>query len=423
MPKKILFALMLGVLLLSACTPQATPTADLTTEVATEATTAPTMDISDYTGQMPCTTVYDYTLSEESAVYQAVADQLPPVTDEDWILGNPDAPITILEYADFQCPACANYSYYVKALMEAFPNSIRFVYRDVPLASIHDKAYISSMVGKAAGNQGKFWEMYDIFYSTQNVWFYYTEEEFVDWALEQAADLGLDLDQFEADIYDSDVRAALEEQTNELLNLGVHYTPFLIFNDHISRDGYPDLFALVGIYEYGGFAECPDWVIDPSKSYTAIIDTSVGEIKIDLFADVAPLAVNSFVFLAENGWYFGDNEVYFHRVLEDFVAQAGDPSGFGVISPGYKFANEIDSSLSFDKAGMVGMANAGADQNGSQFFITLGPTTDLDGSYTIFGQVQEESLPILDLIALRDPDTAVDFEGATMIISIEIIEN
>ncbi len=62
---------------------------------------------------------------------------------------------------------------------------------------------------------------------------------------------------------------------------------------------------------------------------------------------------------------------------------------------------------------MVGMANAGADQNGSQFFITLGPTTDLDGSYTIFGQVQEESLPILDLIALRDPDTAVDFEGAT----------
>ena len=413
MPKKIVFVLMLGVLLVSACTPQATPTAEPTAAITETESTA-------LTGQMPCTTVYDYELSDEAAGYQAVVDQLPAVTDEDWVRGNPDAPITIVEYADFQCSACANYSYYVRALLDAFPNSIRVVYRDMPLASIHDKAYLSSMVGKAAGNQGAFWDMYDILFENQSVWFYYTDDEFIDWANQQAEALGLDLDQFNADINDTEVLNAFQDRTNELLNLGLHYTPFVIINDHIYKDNNPDLFALVGIYEYAGYMDCPSWVIDTSKSYTAVLDTSAGEIKIDLFADVAPMAVNNFIFLAENGWY---DDVYFHRVLQDFVAQAGDPSGYGVISPGYKFANETDANLSFDKAGVVGMANAGADQNGSQFFITLGPTTDLDGSYTIFGQVQDGSLSVLDQIALRDPDTAMDFAGATVINSIEIIEN
>ena len=419
MPKKIVFVLMLGVLLVSACTPEATPTTEPTVAATSEATEVTTADLT-YTGQMPCSTTFDYELSEEAAQYQAVVDQLPAVTDEDWVRGNPDAPITIVEYADFQCSACANYSYYLKAVMEAFPNSIRVVYRDMPLPSIHDKAYLSSMVGKAAGNQGMFWEMYDLLFENQSVWFYYTDEEFVDWALEQAETLALNLDQFEADIYNSDVRTALEAQTNELLNLGVHYTPFVIINDHIFRDNNPDLFSLVGAYEYDGYTECPAWVIDPSKSYTALIDTTAGEIVLDLYVDEAPLAVNNFVFLAENGWYDG---VYFHRVLEDFVAQAGDPSGFGVVSPGYKFANETDNDLSFDKAGVVGMANSGVDQNGSQFFLTLAPATDLDGNYTIFGQVQDDSLDILSQIALRDPNTALDFEGASIINSIEIVEN
>lgn len=419
MPKKIVFVLMLGVLLVSACTPQATPTTEPTVAETSEATEVTSGDLT-YTGLMPCVTTFDYELTEEAAQYQAVVDQLPPVTDADWILGDPDAPITIIEYADFQCPACANYSYYVKAVMEAFPNSIRLVFRDMPLPSIHDKAYLSSMVAKAAGNQGMFWEMYDILYGAQSDWFYSTDEEFIDWVMGEAETLGLDLDQFEADIYDSDVRTALEEQTNNLLNLGLHYTPFVIINDHIFKDNNPDLFSLVGTYEYNGYTDCPAWVIDPSKSYSAKIDTTAGEIVIDLFVDEAPMAVNNFVFLAENGWYDG---VYFHRVLEDFVAQAGDPSGYGVISPGYKFANETDNDLSFDQAGVVGMANSGEDQNGSQFFITLGPTTDLDGGYTIFGQVQEGSLDVLSQIALRDPNTALDFEGATIINSIEIIEN
>jgi len=261
--------------------------------------------------------------------------------------------------------------------------------------------------------------MHDILYQLQGQWANLPEDEFVEWVTAEAAALGLDVDQFIADMFDEDRRADLEKITNERLDMGMHYTPFVVVNDRIYRDNQPNLFGLIGIYEFGGFEECPSWVIDPEKSYNAVLDTSAGEIEIELFADDAPLAVNSFVFLAQNGWY---DDVYFHRVISGFVAQSGDPSGFGLIGPGYTFDNETDNNLTFDSAGILGMANAGVDTNGSQFFITLAPATNLDGGYTIFGEVRAASMAVLDNIALRDPQTAIDFEGATMINGIEIIE-
>ncbi len=432
MPKKILFILLTGVLILTACqsettTPQpsetptpemAAPTAEETAELP-EPTAVPET-IEPVPGEkMPCSTVYDYEMTPEMAEYQAVADQLPPVTEEDWIKGDPDAPVTIVEYADFQCPACGNFSFYVAALLDAFPETIRVVFRHMPLPSIHPLAYISSMAAEAAGAQEKFWEMHDLLYATQSEWSGLSEEAFMTWVLTQAETLELDLEAFETVLNDADLRADLEQTTEDRLALGLHYTPFVVVNDMVFRNNQPDLFGLIGIYAYGGFEECPDWVIEPGKDYTAILDTSAGEIEISLFPEVAPLAVNSFVFLAQNGWY---EDVYFHRVIEGFVAQAGDPSGLGVLGPGYTFANETANALSFESAGILGMANSGPDTNGSQFFITLGPAQNLDRSYTIFGQVTEESLSVLDEIALRDPQMAVGFEDATIINGIDIIE-
>ena len=132
------------------------------------------------------------------------------------------------------------------------------------------------------------------------------------------------------------------------------------------------------------FTECPPMTIDPTKQYIATLHTEKGDIVIELSADKAPLAVNSFIFLARNGWF--DN-ITFHRVIPGFVAQAGDPSGTGYGTPGYAFKNEISSDLKFDGPGVVGMANAGADSNGSQFFITYAAQPTLDGKYTIFGNV------------------------------------
>ncbi|MBL8103861.1 MAG: peptidylprolyl isomerase [Anaerolineales bacterium] len=131
-----------------------------------------------------------------------------------------------------------------------------------------------------------------------------------------------------------------------------------------------------------------------------------GDILIELYTKDAPITVNSFIFLACKGFFDG---VTFHRVLEGFMAQGGDPTGTGMGGPGYEFVNEY-SDLSFDKAGVVAMANAGPDTNGSQFFITFGPTEFLDGGYTIFGQVIE-GMDVVLSITLRDPDLKPAFTG------------
>ena len=425
MLKKTLFLLLVSMLILSACsenTEQATTDPVETQETGESPTPTATVFIDPKLGEpMPCITAMNYPTTEETDYYQSIVDQLEPVTDEDWIYGDPDAPITIMEYADFQCPACPRSVTY-KGLVDQYPDSIRFVFRHLPLYTIHDKAYISSMAAEAAGAQDrdKFWELHDIMYIYQQQWSSLTEDEFIDWVSEQVATLGLDVDQFLIDLNDKDVRKNMEEETEARLAMGVNYTPFMIINDRIYKDNKPDLFGLVGIYEFGGYEACPPWVIEDGKSYTAKLDTSVGMIEIELLVEEAPLAVNSFVFLAQQGWF--DN-IYFHRVVEDFVAQAGDPSGLGYIGPGYTFNNETDNDLSYDSAGVLGMANAGTDTNGSQFFITLAPTPQLDGGYTIFGKLTEESLSIINEIALRDPSTAVGFEDATVIYGVEIIEN
>jgi cyclophilin family peptidyl-prolyl cis-trans isomerase len=155
------------------------------------------------------------------------------------------------------------------------------------------------------------------------------------------------------------------------------------------------------------YASAPEMKIDPARQYTATVKMAKGgEFVIQLYADKAPITVNSFVFLAREGFF---NGVTFHRVLEGFMAQGGDPTGTGGGGPGYEFVNE-DSDLTFDKAGVVAMANAGRDTNGSQFFITFGPQERLNGGYTIFGQVIS-GMDVVNGITLRDPDQNPTFAG------------
>lgn len=151
----------------------------------------------------------------------------------------------------------------------------------------------------------------------------------------------------------------------------------------------------------------PPMTIDVNRKYFATVEMEKGgEFVIELYANKAPITVNSFVFLAREGFF---NGVTFHRVLEDFMAQSGDPTGSGMGGPGYQFVNE-DSDLTFDKAGVVAMANAGRDTNGSQFFITFGPAEFLNGGYTIFGQVID-GMDVVNGITRRDPDTKPSFVG------------
>jgi cyclophilin family peptidyl-prolyl cis-trans isomerase len=162
--------------------------------------------------------------------------------------------------------------------------------------------------------------------------------------------------------------------------------------------------VLVGTKQY---ASAPPMIIDVSKQYFATVQMEKGgEFVIQLYPDKAPLTVNSFVFLTEQGFFDG---VTFHRVLAGAMAQGGDPTGTGGGGPGYQFVNE-SNDLKFEQAGVVAMANAGRNANGSQFFITFGPAGLSENDYTIFGQVIS-GMDTVNNITLRDPTQNPNFTG------------
>ncbi len=160
----------------------------------------------------------------------------------------------------------------------------------------------------------------------------------------------------------------------------------------------------------------PSGALDTSKQYTATFKTEKGDIAVELYADRAPLTVENFVNLARAGFYDGTT---FHRVIRGFMAQGGDPTGTGTGGPGYTFDDEFHPSLRHDSAGILSMANAGAGTNGSQFFITHGPTPHLDGRHSVFGKVTS-GLDVLMSIRERDPQR--DRQPGDRIDTIEISE-
>jgi cyclophilin family peptidyl-prolyl cis-trans isomerase len=162
------------------------------------------------------------------------------------------------------------------------------------------------------------------------------------------------------------------------------------------------------------WSKSPEMEIDPKKNYSAVIHTDKGDITVRLFADKTPRTVNNFVFLARQGYYDG---TIFHRVISNFMAQGGDPTGTGRGGPGYKFADEFHPSLRHNKPGILSMANAGPGTNGSQFFITHVPTPHLDNKHSVFGEVTG-GMDVLMSIPARDPSRvdapAVKISGITI---------
>ena len=162
----------------------------------------------------------------------------------------------------------------------------------------------------------------------------------------------------------------------------------------------------------------PEMQIDSSKCYSATFETEVGNFVIELTADKTPITVNNFVFLAREGYY--DNTT-FHRVIPDFMAQGGDPSGTGSGGPGYTIQDEFDPTLRHDGAGILSMANIGRpNTGGGQFFITFAPTTWLDDKHTVFGRVTE-GMDVVSSIRIRDPQS--DPNPGTALHSVTITES
>jgi len=128
----------------------------------------------------------------------------------------------------------------------------------------------------------------------------------------------------------------------------------------------------------------PAMQIDPNKTYRVSMKTNKGTIELELYPKHAPKTVNNFVFLAGEGFY---NDVVFHRVINNFVIQGGDPTGSGMGGPGYRFEDELVGNPLKHETGVISMANAGPNTNGSQFFITHSPQPHLNGKHTVFGRV------------------------------------
>ena len=452
---------------------------------------------------------------------------IPEVNETDWIYGNPDAPVTILEYSELQCPYCGILEPVLVELQSKYPDDVRLVFRHFPL-NIHDKADLAAQAMEAAGKQDtdKFYEVKNFLFENQQTWSAMSVADFQAYLIENAgSEFGLDVDQFTADLNDADLAEKIQNMAAGGMEAGVSYTPYVLINGFVyegNRDveslgaivqAYKDLGEKEGsevlatlprmtvndpdsvnsllesyqgiVDEYGAdvlaaipaaflsdsanmasnieyylnlvenygeafideipsvfFSEpanlqqyidlyiqlketlgdktydaCPPQVIDTEKDYTATLQTEKGDIVIELYASQAPTTVNSFVFLSQEGWFDG---VTFHRVLPGFVAQSGDPSGLGLGGPGYEFGNE-DNGLLFDKAGVVGMANSGPDSNGSQFFITLDAVDQLNGGYTVFGQVVE-GMDVVESLTARDPSQGNDLPDGDVINSIVIEE-
>ncbi len=408
--KKLIPGLVIFATLLAACSSSAPNTPPATaTVVPPAATIVPTSTTAPTQGptNTPAPTFTPFpTGCQATGLLPAPVPNIPAVTTNDWVEGPANAPITILEYSDFQCPYCAQLAPILKKVVAAYPQDVRLVYRFYPLASIHDKALTAAQAAEAAGLQGKFWEMQDALFAAQDTWSPMLMEDFTAWLSKEAQTLGLDVKKFDNDLITPAVVNTVQDAQRSAEALNLSGTPFVLVNglfvgeqvDESTLTYVIDLLKKLYALEPKRVSACPPVTIDKTRQYFATLTTTKGDIVIQLYPAKAPLAVNSFVFLAQRGWYDGNP---FQRVITDFVAQSGDPSGTGMGNPGYYFVNET-SDLKFDKAGMVGMANSGQNSNGSQFFITLAAQPSLDGFYTVFGQVTQ-GMEVVQQLTHRDP--------------------
>jgi len=408
MRKIWLFAVLMSMLALTAC------------QGASQSDAAPPTAASE---PMECTLASTFPEPRDPADV-GIAE----ISAADRARGASDSKLTIVEYSDFQCPYCSIAGRTLQEFEAAHPDEVQVIFRHFPLPG-HDKSNLAAQAAEAAGAQGKFWEMHDLLFAegTWDTWTALTPEAFETWLIEQAGSLGLDTDQFGKELNAEATVSWVEQAYGSAIQANLNSTPsFFYFVDgelvFVPADQIPydvetlELVLALSKQEANQYDTCPPMIVDPARQYTANIKTSQGDFSIKLYADQAPLAVNSFIFLAGEGWF--DN-VSFHRVLPGFVAQTGDPSGTGFGGPGYEFKNEVSETLKYDRAGLVGMANGGADTNGSQFFITYAEAPNLDGGYTIFGEVVS-GMDVVEKLTPRDPGSGGELPDPDKILSVSI---
>ena len=405
--KSILFLLLFLILITACATPKAvTPVANFVLPTNIIVATQPA-----------CTT-----LATEPTPGPETPSIFQPITNADHVRGAEDAVVTMIDYSDYQDPRSGDLAKATQQLLEQNPDEIRVVTRPFPIIVVNDKAAIAALAAEASAEQGKFWEMHDLLFAQQANWINLSVEDFKQWLLAQATDLGMDVEKFRADYVREDLIAKVQKAWDDGQKMGLPGTPIVVINGDLYQ-GPRDFTSLNDVAQLiilgkREFAACPPMTVNSNKQYIATLHTEKGDVTLQLFADKAPVTVNSFVFLAQNGWY--DN-ITFHRVIPKLYAQTGDPSGTGRGNPGYYLITEILPSLTFSSPGMVAMVNSGPDTSGGQFFITYAPISQFDGKYTIFGQVLK-GMDVLQLLTPRDAQPGANIPPGDKLINITVME-
>lgn len=314
----------------------------------------------------------------------------------------------------------------LERLVDANPDTVQLVYRHFPLNQIHPNAQKAAEASEAAGAQGAFWPYHDLLFERIRDWSGLDQAAARDFFIGLAAELDLDVARFTQELDDDVYAAYVSSLEQEAMGLGLPGTPSAVINGNLAPSlpqdiaiwqDFVDSTVAVAALADRQYDAPPAMMLEEGVSYQAVVTMeNGGEFVIQLFPESAPQTVNNFIFLANEGWFDG---VTFHRVLPGFVAQTGDPTGTGTGGPGYFIPNEIDPALSHNRAGMVAMANAGPDTNGSQWYVTLGDVSQLDGGYTIFGEVIS-GLEVVQAITPRDPATNPNAPPGDTILSVVI---
>jgi cyclophilin family peptidyl-prolyl cis-trans isomerase/protein-disulfide isomerase len=370
--KRALFLIALGVVGLAACgggTTVAQPTPTFTLALAGD----------------------QRTIAECTAQSQPAPEMV--FEGEHVVGGDQGYSVTMIVYNDFACPTCQTTEWALTDALLYYPKDVRLVYRH--FSDLNNViSVMAAKAAEAAGLQGKFWEMHTLLFDRQEDWLALDGDALQDWLVQQAVELNLDPEQFQADSGNQALALQVAEQSQQALLLGQPTAPVVLVNgnpipmyvDTVASFYYwlENLMIPSGRLVNKQFDQCPAVVIEPDVNYTATLHTEKGEIVIALYPDKAPFAVNSFIFLAQNDFY---DEVSFFQVIEGSLALTGDPSGTGWGNPGYLFSLEVGPEDAFDHPGLVAMWNSGPTSNGSQFFITYAPLPEFNGQYTIFGEV------------------------------------
>ena len=328
---------------------------------------------------------------------------IPPITSDDWRLGPDGAPVELLVYADFQSPNSALGLTDLIAVADRHTDDVQLIFRHFPILPEFDKDSLAGQAAEAAGRQGLFWEMVRFLTTNYPEWSVLPPEGFRRWLGEHAASMGLDGAAFAADLDSGRFAPLMVGAFQEGSDSGIPGVPTVFLNRVPVRLSLTplNLEAAVRLELLAGrqFEAVPPMAIDPAAGYTAYLELDEGEVIVQLFPREAPEAVNSFVFLAREGWYDGAG---LFRVEPGVLVESGDPSETGFGDAGYHLPDEIGPRWDFDEPGMLALSSAGPGSGGSRFFITLTPLPLLNGSRTIFGRVVE-GLELLRRLPGRDP--------------------